>query len=305
MKYIIFKLNIKGVVVMKKFFIGGLVVLSVLLTGCSEEEAQKVNTETPKAADTTEEVKTTETEVTEEKTTEEESAVVSEEVINEFLSDYQDLTDNSKDSKQIAENIYQTMDLGEEFDTYTTWKFTSNEAQPEKIFEKKIAKNAGGAGFPRKSSDIADSFRVDDGFYVIEPLVSFDEETVNVIKNGSLPFSDLRLGMTEEEAAQILPNPYEIVEYDSGLTWFKGIEASYYVDGSTGLVTYIAASAEAFSDKQTLEEIKTVLGEPKEEGPYDEGEATYYDFVLGDYEYSIIRKNGDDDWQTLQITKYE
>lgn len=290
---------------MKNFFIALLVFLTVLLAGCSEEKAQ---TASPKTEDATE-TETTETETATETTDEvttEESTVVSEEMVNEFLAEYQDVTNNYKDSKKIAENTYQTMDvgeLGEEFDTYTTWKFTPGEAQPEKIFEKKFPRNAEGAGFPRKSSDIADSFRVDDGFYVIEPLASFDEKTVNAIRSGYIPFSDLRLGMAKEEAAEILPNPYEVTEFNNGVTWFKGIDASYYVENN--VVSYIEVSAEAFSDKQSFEEIKALLGEVKEEGDFDEGEATYYDFVLGDFEISVIRKKGDEDWQYMQITKFK
>lgn len=293
---------------MKNSFIGLTVLLTIFLVGCSDNSI----TENVEIDDVSaEEVSAEEEEVLEEaiegesvKTEEPiEEEPVAEEVVNAFFEAYETSTVGYQESKPIALNTYQTYIEGVPQDTYITWKFTPGNAEPEKVYEVAMANRGPDTG-PSKQLDTARTFAIHEGFYVIEPISSLNEETVTAIKSGYFPFSDLRLDMTKEEASMVHHDYYDYYE-DYNATYYYGTEVTYSLDDDTGLLNSMEVRAEVFSDNRTLDDIIALFGQPINEAGEKGAFITSYDFALGDYKIRVNVNYLDEEWATMKITKNE
>lgn len=274
--------------------------MAVLLVGCSEKDVQleqkavskEVETEIEKET----EVEEAETNVATEVETELEPEVVSQETIDSFLEGF-------SRSKKIEENVYQTLEHGqgevEKFDLYTTWEFAPGDEEPTKLFEKKY--NTGvGVSMPMWAKEVKKKFTQDEGYYVVEPSQTLTAESVQAMKQGYFPFSELRVGMTSEEAKKIAPEPYKTDENDR-VFYSYSLDMTYVVSKESNLVTHLIAPGEVFENLRTIDEFKTLFGPPTNSAYDADFSYTTYEYVFGDYTMYVQEKEKDF-WYEIQLT---
>lgn len=290
---------------MRKAFMLSSILMALLLTGCSEKEVSKeqkavakvedVETETPSETETTVEETETETETeTEAEIVEVEPEVVTQETIDAFLQNY-------SDNKIIKENVYQTLEKnsppgGGGYHLYTTWEFTPGSEEPSKIFEKKYDTES--VSFGSWSSEVSKKFTIHDGYYVVEPTQTLTAESVPSMKEGYFPFSELRLGMTKEEAEKIATEPYFEDQNDS-VFQANNLDVSYNYSKSSGLVTYLFVDAEVFTGSHKMDEIKALFGEPTDTIVDTGLNTTDYEYVFDNYTMFVSKKNSDEEWAQI------
>lgn len=183
--------------------------------------------------------------------------------------------------------------------TYRTWEFTPGEPEPELIFETSF-KNKGTVAPPGKEGEIRNAYLSPKDFHVIAPVQDLDDDALSAIKNGYFPFSELRIGMSEEEASGILQEPYDTNNNGSS-TWYLGLPVTYSVNNETGTVLHLEVLAEAFTEGRTINELNEFFEVPGTLIEDEDLTVEWYEYVLGEFDIFVNKYASDDEWYKLQI----